>query len=309
LSPPALAQHVRVTTAEPNSTQPCALSIIIPVCNDWTALEGCLRSIKEQDTPPDFEVIIVDDGSQEPAPESIRRWNESYPCTIIRQSHAGIPSARNRGIQQSKGEVLLFTDADCRFQPGSLSALARALAGWPRQDCFQLHIVGDPRNIVGRAEKLRLIAIQQKSLQADGRIRYLNTAGFAIRRSRLSLDSMLFNPAARRAEDTLLLANLIKSDELPLLVRDSIVQHSISLSFWECLRKDVRTGRSEGKTSRLIQHTGIRVRMRNMDRLRMLASTWKLARDPSIGRWAWSVLVTRQFVERAVTTLYNYISR
>lgn len=303
-----MAQPVRVTTSESNSTLPeKLLSIIIPAYNDWKALEGCLRSIRDQTAAPVFEVIVVDDGSRQPAPEPIRRWNESYPLTIIRQSHAGIPSARNRGIQESKGDVLLFTDADCRLHPDCLSALAMTLAISPGQDCFQLHIVGDGSNLVGRAEKLRLIAIKEQTLQADGRIRYLNTSGFVIRRSRLSHGSVLFNPAARRAEDTLLLANLIRSNELPFFVFSAMVQHSISLSLWECLRKDVGTGRSEGITSRLVQRTGIRVRMRNRDRLRMLASTWKLARDPSIGRRAWSVLVMRQLIERAVTTLYNWL--
>lgn len=302
------AHSVRVTTTESNSNLPgTRFSIIIPAYNDWKPIEGCLRSLNEQLAPPDFEVIVVDDGSLEPAPESIRRWSESYRLTIVRQSHTGIPSARNRGIQESKGDVLLFTDADCRLQPDTLSALTATLARSPQQDCFQLHIIGDSSNLVARAEKLRLSAIQEKTLQTDGRIRYLNTSGFAIRRSRLNRGSMLFDPAARRAEDTLLLANLMKNKELPLFVHNSIVLHSISLSIWECLLKDIRTGMSEGKTSRLIERTGLQVRMRNRDRLRMLVSTWKQARNPSIGRRAWAVLMTRQLVERAVTTLYNWL--
>jgi len=282
-------------------------SIVIPVHNDWEPLESCLRSLDDQTVCPGFEVIVVDDGSREAAPDSIRRRNKSDRFTIIQQPHAGIPAARNRGVQESKGDVVVFTDADCRFQPNCLSALAEALVSSPLQDCFQLHIIGDGSNLVGRAEKLRLIAIQEQTLQPDGRIRHLNTSGFAIRRSRLKGDPMLFDPAALRAEDTLLLANLIRSKELPLFVANSTVQHSISLPFWACLLKDVRTGRLEGRTSRLIQRTGVRVRMRNRDRVRMLASTWKLARNPSIGKRAWAILVTRQLVERTVTTLYRRI--
>ena len=47
-------------------------------------------------------------------------------------------------------------------------------------------------------------------LQPDGRIRYLNTAGFAIRRTAVNVEEGLFDPVAIRAEDTLLLANLMK---------------------------------------------------------------------------------------------------
>jgi len=282
-------------------------SIIIPAHNDWNLLEGCLRSLAEQTNRLKFEVIVVDDGSRDPAPESIREWKNRYPLSIVRQPHGGIAAARNRGIQEASGEILVFTDADCRLQPNCVSILGATINAFPQYSCFQLHIVGDCSNTVGRAEELRLTAIQDQTLLPDGRIRYLNTSGFAIRKSSLSSDFVLFDPAARRAEDTLLLANLVKHGELPLFADDCIVQHSISLSFWACLLKDVRKGRIEGRTSELIQRTGVRVTMQNRGRLRMLVSTWKLARDRSIGRTAWAVLVTRQFVERTVTIVSRYL--
>jgi glycosyltransferase involved in cell wall biosynthesis len=282
-------------------------SIIIPAHDDWDSLSGCLRSLGEQEGNPRFEVIVVDDGSGEPAPESVHEWNGRYPLSIIRQSNSGIAAARNRGIQEASGEILVFTDADCRFQPNCLSALDATITASPEYSCFQLHIVGDCSNTVGRAEELRLTAIQDRTLLSDGSIRYLNTSGFAIRKSRLNPDFVLFDPAALRAEDTLLLANLAKNGELPLFARDCVVQHSISLPFWACLLKDVRKGRIEGRTSELIQRTGVRVSMQNKDRLRMLVSTWKMARNPAIGKVAWAALMARQFVERTVTTVCRYV--
>src|SRR5277367_671849 len=92
-------------------------SIVIAVYDDWIALDPCLRSIEQQIPGPEFEVIVVDDGSAEPAPERICEWSRRLPLTIVRQSHAGISAARNRGIQASQGSVLLFVDADCRMQP------------------------------------------------------------------------------------------------------------------------------------------------------------------------------------------------
>jgi hypothetical protein len=67
-------------------------------------------------------------------------------------------------------------------------------------------------------------------LQPDGSIRYLNTAGFAIRRKGADVAAGLFEPVARRAEDTLLLANLMRRGQLPLFVPDAIVEHAIPLS-------------------------------------------------------------------------------
>lgn len=287
------------------STTP-QFSIVIPVHDDWESLEGCLRSLAERTDSPEFEVILVDDGSREPAPESIRHWNRSYPLSVIRQPNAGIAAARNRGVQESNGEVLVFTDADCRFQANCLSALAATIAASPQHNCFQLHLTGDCSNLVGRAEELRLIAIQDPMLQADGRIRYLNTSGFAIRRSHPSIvGGRPFNPVALRGEDTLLLATLILRGEVPFFVSSATVQHSISLSFTECLRKDIQSAWLEGRTFNVIKETGVQMRMKNKERFRMLLSTWKISRQPSIGRLAWIVLVSRQLLERAVSLLYR----
>ncbi|MGO9434929.1 MAG: hypothetical protein ACLP00_11665, partial [Terracidiphilus sp.] len=68
---------------------------------------------------------------------------------------------------------------------------------------------------------LRLTTFQSLMLQPDDRIRYLNTAGFAIRRARLGIETDVFDPVALRAEDTLLLANLMQVGELPLFVPEA----------------------------------------------------------------------------------------
>lgn len=280
-------------------------SIVIAVHDDWEPLQGCLRSLAEQIDGPDFEVIVVDDGSRDPAPESIRQWSRSYPLSIVRQPNAGIASARNRGVLESKGQILVFTDADCRFERNCLSQLAETIVAAPEHDCFQLHLTGDSSTLLGRAEVLRLIAIQEQTLQPDGRIRFLNTSGFAIRRSHKSVKTGPFDTVAIRGEDTLLLATLMQQGELPLFVRNATARHSVSLSILECLRKDLRSGWLEGMTFKAIAEKGVRVRMTNKDRIRMLYSTWKTSREPTIGRLAWLVLISRQLLERSVTVLYQ----
>src|SRR5579863_2597092 len=288
-----------------STSQSPQFSVIIPVFNDWEHLEDCLLSLDEQTNGPPLEVIVVDDGSLEAAPDTIRQWSGRHPFKIVRQAHAGIAAAKNRGVQNSTNPALLFTDADCRFQPNCLSALAQTVSESPQYDCFQLHLVGDCTNLAGRAEELRLIAIQDQMLKPDGHIRYLNTSGFAIRRSHPCVKSGPFDPAAIRAEDTLLLANLIGRGEVPFFVRNATVRHAIRLSFMECFRKDVRSAWQEGEAFKLIAAKGIRIRMRNRERLKMLSSMWRASSRPDIGKAAWFLLTTRQFVERTVSVLYN----
>jgi glycosyltransferase involved in cell wall biosynthesis len=278
-------------------------SVIIPVHNDWGPLDGCLESLKRQSGNPEFEVIVVDDGSRGQAPDSIRQYGDIFPLRIIQQPHAGVAAARNRGIQSSKGAVLVFTDADCRLDPACLAALEETIFSAPEHHYFQLHLTGYPSNLLGRAEELRLLAIQTQLLQPDGRIRYLNTSGFAVRRSAINPDTDLFDPSALRSEDTLLLTNLIQKGALPLLVGDAVVRHSIEMSFGECIRKDVRVARLETRTFERIAAKGVQVRMNNLERFTMLRSTWKASAQPSIGRTAWLVLTARQATQRLISLL------
>jgi glycosyltransferase involved in cell wall biosynthesis len=280
-------------------------SIVIAVYNDWALLRQCLESLRQQTKAPTFEVIVVDDGSTGPAPEFVRASNQCYPLTLVQEAHAGIPTSRNRGVRVSRGSVLLFVDADSRLRPTCLAALSSAVSQFPQHDCFQLRLTGDCSSLVGRAEELRLINFQDHMLQPDGRIRYLNTAGFAIRRRRADIEAGVFDPVALRGEDTLLLAKLMQVGELPLFVADAIVEHCVPLSLMESLRKDFRSARLEKGTYDTIASKGVRVRVTHRERLKLLSSMWKTARRESIGRSAWFVLVVRQGFKRMLSFGYQ----
>ena len=77
-------------------------SIIIPVFNDWVLLEECLESLTRQTNAPSFEIIIVDDGSSDPAPDFVHRSSQDQTVTLIRQSHAGVSADRNLGIRVAR---------------------------------------------------------------------------------------------------------------------------------------------------------------------------------------------------------------
>ncbi|HTS12528.1 MAG TPA: glycosyltransferase [Candidatus Limnocylindrales bacterium] len=294
---------------ETSSARPL-FSVIIGVYNDWGPLDGCLASLAEQAQgtgQPPFEVIVVDDGSEVSTPENIGSWNHSYALTLIRQAHSGVASARNRGVQTSKGSVFVFADADCRFQRNALVALASTLANSPQHDCFQLRLAGDCSTPVGRIEHLRLTTLQDHLRQADGSIRYLNTAGFAIRRTRVTREGFVFDPAALRAEDTLVLANLIEAGELPFFVDDSIIEHAVSLSVADFFLKGVWSAYQEGRTYDVIAAKGVRIRVSHRERLSMLVSMWRASADPTIGRLAWFTLAARQSLRLVTSFAYRLL--
>jgi glycosyltransferase involved in cell wall biosynthesis len=286
---------------------PPQFSIIIPIYNDWDLLEGCLQSLAQQTQAPSFEVIVVDDGSQKSAPEWVRSFNSRVRLTMSRQQHTGIAAARNCGVQNSKGTILLFTDADCRLDSNCLSVLNHQISNSPQHKYFQLRLIGDPSSLTGRAEQLRLLVIQSRALLPDGRIRYLNTSGFALRRSDIHEKGYLFDPAAQRSEDTLFLTALMQKGDLPLYVDRAVVRHTIQMSLAECICKDVRVAWLEAKTFERIAAIGVQVRMSNRERIAVLRSTWKMSRQASIGRVAWFVLTARQGLQRLISVLYPYL--
>lgn len=88
------------------------LSIIIPVYNMVPYLELCLESILAQDFE-DFEVLMIDDGSTDRSAEICRSYaDKDARFRLIQQVNAGVSQARNTGLQEAKGDWIMFIDAD-----------------------------------------------------------------------------------------------------------------------------------------------------------------------------------------------------
>src|SRR5229473_2538746 len=114
------------------------VSVIVPARNEEACLDPCLRSLVAQ-TDVTFEIIVVDDHST----DHTRQIASSFSSPSLRVVEAGpLPvgwtgknNAVTAGSQASRGEWLLFTDADTIHQPGSL---ARSLAEAKRQGAAML---------------------------------------------------------------------------------------------------------------------------------------------------------------------------
>ena len=93
------------------------LSVIVPVYNVEKYIEACIRSLLMQ-SYDDFEIIIVDDGSQDSSIDYARKMivNESN-VHIIKKINGGLSDARNFGIEHAKGEYLAFIDSDDTIHP------------------------------------------------------------------------------------------------------------------------------------------------------------------------------------------------
>ncbi len=90
-------------------------SVVIPAYNSAETLPLCLQALQAQRfSPSQYEIIVVDDGSTDDTAQAARHFGSAIvPVTVISQPNAGPAAARNRGAQAARGDVLLFTDADC----------------------------------------------------------------------------------------------------------------------------------------------------------------------------------------------------
>lgn len=93
-----------------NSEKSLKASVIVPVYNGSHVIGECLKALQNQSLPAEkFEVIVVDDGSTDNSFELVRQ----FPVNPISMVHSGPACARNKGAGLARGDILVFTDADC----------------------------------------------------------------------------------------------------------------------------------------------------------------------------------------------------
>jgi glycosyltransferase involved in cell wall biosynthesis len=85
-----------------------SISVIVPAFNAAETLGRCLAALSKQTLPPG-EILVVDDGSRDETAEIANL----YSVRVISQANAGPAAARNTGAQAARGDLILFTDADC----------------------------------------------------------------------------------------------------------------------------------------------------------------------------------------------------
>lgn len=106
------------------------LSIIVVSWNVNDLLWKCLHSIYGYASQIPFEVIVVDNASDDGSVDMIRREFKSVDCIVNEKNH-GFAAACNQGIRQSKGEFVLFLNPDARLLEGSLKDLISYLDHHP----------------------------------------------------------------------------------------------------------------------------------------------------------------------------------
>ena len=124
---PAVRVEEKPLLSEPFQPDHPLVSVIVPVCDNEDVLPETLRDLRSQRLQ-NLEIILVDDGSRDGSLALLKAAaREERRLRVIHQENRGAGAARNAGLDEARGDYLIFLDGDDRFEPGLASrAAARA---------------------------------------------------------------------------------------------------------------------------------------------------------------------------------------
>ena len=91
------------------------ISVVVPAHNAQKTIDHCLQALTCQTVPREsYEIVVVDDGSSD---DTVVRVRQHSGVRLVGTPCRGPSAARNLGVQQARGELVLFTDSDCEPAP------------------------------------------------------------------------------------------------------------------------------------------------------------------------------------------------
>lgn len=110
------------------------ISVVIPLYNKEKSIASTLRTILHQ-TFNDYEIVIVNDGSTDNSVAEVEKVHDTR-IRLINQQNAGVSAARNRGIEEAKGDLIAFLDADDEWKPEYLATQYHLFQKYPECSVF-----------------------------------------------------------------------------------------------------------------------------------------------------------------------------
>jgi glycosyltransferase involved in cell wall biosynthesis len=213
------------------------VSVIVPVFNGGSKIEGCVDALKRQKTERTFEIIIVDDGSTDRGVERI----SGEGITVYNQANQGPAAARNLGVEKARGRIVLFTDADCEPVEDWIEQMV-----WFLRDPCISGVKGSyltrQKGVIPRFVQLEYES-KYKRMQGDPYIDFVDTysAGF-IKKDFLSVGRYDTRFSTASVEDQEFSFRMWEMGCRMVFNPEAKVYHTHSSSLWNYARKKFRIG-------------------------------------------------------------------
>lgn len=146
LKPPRLEPRPDRTSG--NAAVPL-VSVVLPTFNRAAFVGEAIASVQSQHFT-DWELIVVDDGSNDDTAAAVRPFLADTRIRYVRKDHGGGASARNHGIKLARGSLIAYLDSDNLWYPEFLAAAVDVLEKNPSTDLAYAAVVTDWHDVPGR---------------------------------------------------------------------------------------------------------------------------------------------------------------
>ena len=204
------------------------VSVVVPIYNGEADLPDLIECLRSQTYPPDkVEYVLVDNNSRDRTSAIINTAAKFNPITIRHLTENQIQSsyaARNKGIHGSKGEIIAFTDADCRPESNWLENLVKPFVN-PEIGLSAGEILALPGKTILEQHADRENTLSQKHTLSHPFCAYGQTANLAVRKQVLAQVG-LFRPYLTSGGDADLCWRILRETSYKLdFAESAIVRH------------------------------------------------------------------------------------
>ncbi len=219
------------------------VSIIVPIYNMGDKIEKSIETIIHQDYQ-NTEIILIDDGSTDDTLEKCNRiCQENKNVAVIHTENCGAGSARNKGIDVSKGRYLYFPDADDMLEKNAISSVVKAAA----ESGADLVVFGykciDQNGRFVKEKRYKDRIVYGKEARSDYSDYYLSEEGYRIQGApwnklfdgKKIRDNHISFPPLRRHQDEAFIARYMCYSEKVIFIDDVLYSYKLNMqrNEWE----------------------------------------------------------------------------
>ena len=218
-------------------------SVVVPTHERAGSLRGCLESLAALDYPRErYEVVVIDDGGREPLDAVVEPFRERLRVELVTQARAGPGAARNAGVAHAGGELIAFTDDDCRPRSDWLGRLADRFRAAPEEATGGRTVNALGRNPFSRAAQLVIDVGYRQNNEGPADRRWFTTNNLAVPAAGFRAVGG-FDPTFRTAEDRDFCSRWTAAGLRMAYEPRAVVEHAHELTFASFARVHFDYGR------------------------------------------------------------------
>jgi cellulose synthase/poly-beta-1,6-N-acetylglucosamine synthase-like glycosyltransferase len=245
-----LAARAAVRTAPPPAVAraPASIEVIVSAADEEAVIEERVRNLLAQDAPGRYTVAIGCDGSKDGTAERARRSLREGGRVVEFAARRGKASVLNDLVATSEADLLVFTDANTFFEPGAVSALARALAD-PATGAACGRLVFEPAGGGAGTPESAFWDRETRLKEAEGRLGIClgaNGAIYAARRSEIER----LAPDTTSMDDFLIPARIARRGRRVVFAGDAVAREHAARDVFAEMPRRFRIGVGAGQVLR-----------------------------------------------------------